>query len=65
LQIDDRTGLFIEPCFTRTDNTAQHQDPISDNIAHASQGDETMLSQEETAFFEKAEGHEEINIDTH
>jgi hypothetical protein len=58
LQIDDRIGLFIEPCFTRTDNTVQHQDPISDYIAHASRGDKTMLSQEETAFFEKSEGHE-------
>jgi len=55
LQIDDRIGLFIEPGFTRTDNTAQHQDPILDNIAHASRGGETMLYEEETAFFEEAE----------
>ena len=58
LQIDDRAGLFIEPCFTRTDDTAQHQDPISDNIVHDSRVGETMLSQDETTYFEKAEGHE-------
>ena len=50
LQIDDRTGLFIEPCFTRINNTVQTREPILDKITN---GDgKTVLSQEETAFFQ-------------
>jgi hypothetical protein len=52
LQIDDKIGLLIEPCFTHKDSTVQHRDPISDKIAHAFRGGKTVLSQEETAFFQ-------------
>jgi hypothetical protein len=52
LQIDDRIGLFIEPCFTHKDSTVRHRNPISDKIAHDFRGGKTVLSQEETAFFQ-------------
>ena len=52
LQIDDRTGLLIEPCSTHIDKTEQLQEPISDNIVHAFRGGKTVLSQKETAFFQ-------------
>ena len=54
LQIDDRTGLFIEPCSTHINNAEQHRNPISDNIAHAFRGGKTVLSQEETGFFQSS-----------
>jgi hypothetical protein len=52
LQVDNRTGLFIEPCFTRTGNTKQLRDSISDKIAHAFRGGKKSLSEEETAYFQ-------------
>lgn len=52
LQIDDRTGLLIEPCSSHMDNTEQLQDPITDKISHAFRGGETVLSKEETTYFQ-------------
>jgi len=52
LQVDDRTGLLIEPSFTAIDSTALHRDAVLDKTAHAFRGGKTALSQEETAFFQ-------------
>lgn len=52
LQVDDRTGLLIEPCITRPDNGEQQQDTVTNSLANAFRGGKSALSREESVFFQ-------------
>ena len=51
-QVEDKTGLLIEPCSTIVDTNGQQRDAISEKAANPFRGGQTVMSPDETTFFQ-------------